>query len=42
MPVELTTGTVVKIFGLAFLEGMLELGALEEPEAIFELRLKVK
>ena len=35
-------GTVEKILGLAFLEGMLELGALEEPEAIVELRLKMK
>ena len=41
MSVELTIGTVEKIFGLAVLEGMLELGALEEPEAIFGLRLKV-
>ena len=40
MPLELTVGTVEKIFGWAVLEGMLELGALEErePEAIFGLR----
>ena len=33
-------GTVEKILGLAFLEGMLELGAVEEPEAIVDVKVK--
>ena len=33
-------GTVEKILGLAFLEGMLELGAVEEPEAIVEIKVE--
>ena len=29
-----------KILGLAFLEGMLELGAVEEPEAIVDVKVE--
>ena len=33
-PVGVTTGAVEKILGLTFPEGVLALGALEEPDAI--------
>ena len=39
-PVGVTTGAVEKILGLAFLEGMLELGAVEEPDAIVDVKVE--
>ena len=33
-------GTIEKILGLAFLEGMLELAAVEEPEAIVDVKVE--
>ena len=38
--VGVTTGAVEKILGLAFLEGMLELGAVEEPDAIVDVKVE--
>ena len=39
-PVGVTTGAVEKILGLAFLEGMLEPGAVEEPDAIVDVKVE--
>ena len=39
-PVGVTTGAVEKILGLAFPEGMLELGAVEEPDAIVDVKVE--
>ena len=43
IPMELTVGEVEKIVGWAVLEGVLELGTLEErePEAIFWFEMKM-
>ena len=39
-PVGVTTGAVEKILGLTFPEGMLALGAVEEPDAIVDTKVE--